>query len=653
MDTYKENEERQLQRLEELQRTCKSILSSHVVLLVTIGLLVAAAFLTMFYLRARNSTSRFTAQVALHYQPKSTQNVQPYNDKYVMHILAREAVRHQFIESLNASLDTDNNTGPKNIQIEQTFRQTNYFVVSLSAATEKDAVAFVNMFAELCILAYTDERMAYLESWKNVLEQNRNEFAAKIKENNDKMAQVEMKAVVLAPEKNYEFLQNRLTSERANLAKQEAALRAMEQQYKALEDSRGDILPGLLPNIGRIHKYQAELAGLEQELRKLRELYTDRNPKVKAVETRRLETEKEFHAFLEQNGLGVADMAFLESAPAVIKELDRVSEELESMRSVYEVQKELVASLNNDLESFVVNYPKRQELIRQQEKYASSMEKLDKTIMDINYLMPLVKNDLFIGERAQDAKEKLPFTKETISVTLLASVAITGIFALMLLVSGYFYGKVVSEEELDGLSGLRYLGIHPTANSKFEEGSSERLFFSGISHQFNMVKPLPKTLLMGSLPGGELSPEFVQAFAEDCSMGDRKVLVLNLVQAEGFKIPVERDLHRAAIAVYSNSKGYGYLPVSNLHSLESEEERKLRHDLLLLQKVFDLVCIVQNVPLSQDGMFLRQVSMMCDGAILAVGAKKTPRRLVRQLQENQSKVGLLVMTILSGRITSC
>ena len=168
-----------------------------------------------------------------------------------------------------------------------------------------------------------------------------------------------------------------------------------------------------------------------------------------------------------------------------------------------------------------------------------------------------------------------------------------------------------------------------------------------------MVKPLPKTLLMGSLPGGELSPEFVQAFAEDCSMGDRKVLVLNLVPAEGFKIPVERDLHRAAIAVYSNSKGYGYLPVSNLHSLESEEERKLRHDLLLLQKVFDLVCIVQNVPLSQDGMFLRQVSMMCDGAILAVGAKKTPRRLVRQLQENQSKVGLLVMTILSGRITSC
>ena len=294
-------------------------------------------------------------------------------------------LRHQFIESLNASLDTDNNTGPKNIQIEQTFRQTNYFVVSLSAATEKDAVAFVNMFAELCTLAYTDERMAYLESWKNVLEQNRNEFAAKIKENNDKMAQVEMKAVVLAPEKNYEFLQNRLTSERANLAKQEAALRAMEQQYKALEDSRADILPSLLPNIGRIHQYQAELAGLEQELRKLRELYTDRNPKVKAVETRRLETEKEFHAFLEQNGLGVADMTFLESAPAVIKELDRVSEELESMRSVYEVQQKLVASLNNDLESFVVNYPKRQELIRQQEKYASSMEKLDKTIMDINY----------------------------------------------------------------------------------------------------------------------------------------------------------------------------------------------------------------------------------------------------------------------------
>ena len=652
MDTYKEKEERQLQRLEELQRVCKSILGSHVELLVIFGILVAASFLTMFYLRAKNSLSRFTAQVALHYQPKSTQNVQPYNDKYVMHILAREAVRHQFIESLNASLDTDNASGPQNIQIEQTFRQTNYFVVSLSAATEKDAVAFVNMFADLCTLAYTDERMAYLENWKSVLEQNRQELAAKIQANNEEMAKVEMKAVVLAPEKNYEYLQNRLTSERANLAKQEAALRALEQQYKALEESRADILPGLLPNIGRIHQYQAELTALEQELRKLRELYTDRNPKVKAVEKRRAETEDEFRKFLEQNGLAAADMAFLESAPAVIKELDRVSEELDSMRGVYEVQKELIASLNSDLESFIVNYPKRQDLIRQQEKYASSMEKLDMTIMDINYLMPLIKNDLFIGERAREAQEKLPFTKENITLTLLATIAATGVFALLLLVFGYFYGKVAGVEEIDGLSGLNYLGILPTAKSKFEEGSSERLFFSGIAHQFNLVKPLPKTLLMGSLPGGEMGPDFVQAFAEDCSMGDRKVLVLNLVQSKSFKIPVDRDLHRTAIAFYSNSKGYGYLPVANLRCLQANEEGKMRQDMLLLQKMFDLICIVQSVPLSQDGVFLEQVSTMCDGAILSVGVKKTPRLTVRLLQKLQSKIGLSLMTILSGRIKS-
>ena len=640
-----------MQKLEELRRTFQSILGSHVVLLVFSLVVLCGCFLALFYIRAKSSNSRFSASVALHYQPKSTVNVQPYNDKYVMYVLSREAVRRQFYDSLGASGDLRDATGPQDIRIEQVFRQNNYYVVSLSAATEKDAVTFVNMLADMCTAAYDEERLSYLENWKSALEQNRQELIVQIEQINDKMAQLNVTAVMVAPEKNYEYLQNRLTSEKANLAKQEASLRALEQQYKALEKSKSDIFPLLLPNIGKIHEYQAELAKLDQEIRRLKEQFTERNPKVMAVEGRRARTEQEFHEFLEEKGLATTDMEFLESAPLVIKELDRVSGELESMRGVIDVQTKLVASLEKDLHDFNTNFPLRQDFIQQQAKLKGSLEKLDATISDINYLKPLVKDDLFVGEKARGAKEKLPFTKEAITISVLGAVAMTGGLALLLLVFGYFYGTVHGESEIDELSGLRYIGIIPSANSRLGHGESEHAFFSGVSHQFNMSKPLPAVLLIGSLPGGEMRPEFVQSFVEDCAVGEeRKVLVLTLVKAAEFKIPRDPGLHRCALAIYSGSNGY--LPVDDPQCLQASEEGKMRQDILLLRKLFDLICIVQEEPIDYNGLFLTQAATMCDATLLAVGVKKTPRRMLRMLQELQEKIGLSVMTVLTGRIKS-
>ena len=652
MDADSYNEVKRLEKLDEMRKAFQSILGSHIGLLVILFVVLLVGFLSLFYVKAKSSRARYEARVILHYQPVKTKNIQPYNDKYVMHILNRESLRKQFTADLTNGDGDQSGNGAHHIKIEQEGRQNDFFVISLAAATEKDAVFFVNKLAEMGVSAYIEERRANLETTKTMLEGKKSDFSAQMAEVSKELNELNFTAVMVAPERNYEFLQNRLTTEKAELSRQMAALAAREQHRKVLEESKADVYPSLLPNITRIIEYQEELDKVRKELRRVKEIYTSQNPKVVAVAGRLEALEEEFRGFLKSKGLDVDDLTFLESAPAVVKELDKVNSELASLQAKFEVQQKLVASIEEEIIEFNEKYPRRQQLVRQQEKFFDAIAKLDETLADITYLLPMVDKELFLGESAHDAAEHLPFTKESISLAVLGAVLVTCFLAFVLVLLGYQHGRVSSESEVESMANFRYLGILPSADSKLAEGLSDRLFFSGVSHQFNAVEPRPQVVLAARLPGGELRKEFISAFAEDCQGEEGgPVLVLEVVEAGTFKIPADRNLRRCSLAVYSESMGY--VPVGNLNYLTPREETKLRQDMLLLRKMFHLVCLVKSTPLTQDGVFLEQVATACDAAVVAIGMKQTPRRLVRRLRELQGKVRLTIMTVLSGRVKNC
>lgn len=652
MDTFTKNEQKRLEKLEEMRSAFQAILVAHIGFLATVFVAVLAGCLVFFYQKAKTSSVRYEAQVTLHYQPKQTKNVQPYNSQYVMSILSRQALRRQFANEVNNVNEAQSFSGAHDIKIEQVWKQNDAFVISLASATERDAVGFVNKLAELCTAAYAQERMANLVKLKDVMMEKKNDFAAEMDEITQQLEALNFTMVMVSPERNYEGMQGRLSGERTSLARLEANVKALESKRKALEESKADTYPALLPNIGRIREQQEEIEKIRKELEVARERFTERNPKVVALEKRLAASEQAFHDFLETKGLAVDDLEFLESAPALVKELDQVNEELGALELSLELQRKVVASLENDLKEFNEKYPKRQQLVKQQGKLADAMGKLDETLADINYLEPFVDDELFVGEVATGASEKLPFTKETISLATFGAVMVTGVLAFLVVLLGYRFGTISSEKEVEGLSETRYLGILPNAKSKLDSEVSARIFFSGISHQFNAVEPVPKVVLLGSLAGGEIPPGFVKAFAEDCAGEDeKKVLVLELVEAKRFKIPADRDLHRGALAVYTDAKGY--VPVEYVGFLQPKEEAKLRQDVLLLGKKYDLICVVTPGQLPEDGVFLEQVATFCDAAVLAVGMKRTPRRVVRKLNDLQEKNPMKVMTVLSGRVKNC
>ena len=95
------------------------------------------------------------------------------------------------------------------------------------------------------------------------------------------------------------------------------------------------------------------------------------------------------------------------------------------------------------------------------------------------------------------------------------------------------------------------------------------------------------------------------------------------------------------------SGGKGYLPVVSSHYLSPAEMMLLKQDLEILRKSYDLIFIRHFVSLRKDRLFLEQILDLCDGAVFAVGANKTPRKCLRRLITFHRQTQLPVMTILS------
>ena len=112
MDTFSEKELERLKKLEQLRRLLQTILGSHIRLLIVGFVVILALILTLTYLRAVHSPKRYEAQAILYYYPKQTGNIQAYNAKYVLQVLSRNDLRHQFLLE-NAHLGDNNDTPPQ------------------------------------------------------------------------------------------------------------------------------------------------------------------------------------------------------------------------------------------------------------------------------------------------------------------------------------------------------------------------------------------------------------------------------------------------------------------------------------------------------------------------------------------------------------
>lgn len=647
MEDLTEKEIEQLRRLDLLRQQIQIILKSHIVLLLIIFALFLGGVLTLIYLQTMFASNRYVARISLHYYPKQPGKIRPYEERFLLQLFNRPAIRYKFNKLLN-SKEFDGLHPSGNITVEVEKRKNTSFSVILFARTEQEAVAFTNGYARLCLQEYAEKRTADLKNWDKVLQQKKQDVFKQIQALDQKKAQLISPMQVLSPEKDFERLRTGISAHQTARTKLTFTLENLKAKQKRLQDNLKEINPKLLEHKQAIKEQTAELKNLEKEISVAQELYTEENPKLIALLSRRNLLQNRFEAFLKSSGLSLADTQALESAERISADLTAVTTEVEGKEEEIRVLDSEIETAQQTFNTLTKLMPRYQELNQQAASLRDSLQKLDESIAEINYLLVLIKDDLFITENATAAIEMPMFNKKNIGISIFSAVALTGLAAVMLALLEFLFGSVVAESEMTLRPELRYLGILPVSAKMFRSEAAQNLVFNLVCHRLQNIVPDSHVILLGALPGAKILPEFSTALEWLYSMAGKRVLFVDIVLADN----ADDSLPMPDTGIIAYSGTHGVLPISSKKYISPTEMELLKLDLATLWKSYDMIFFRHAISFRHDRLFLEQFIPLCDGLLIAVGLHRTPRKNLRLLAALQRETNLTVMTLLIDRVAS-
>ena len=170
MDESTDKELERLRQLDQLRKLIQLILGGRLIFLGILFSIILAGIIAVIYLRVTRSQTRYVARLSMHYYPKQTGKIKPYEQKFLLQMFNRPALRKNFIRALkNKEYANSRPTGAVAVKVEKK-RNSNNFSIQLKAKTEHEAVEFTNLFAKVCLQEYCNERTRDLKRWEEVLQ---------------------------------------------------------------------------------------------------------------------------------------------------------------------------------------------------------------------------------------------------------------------------------------------------------------------------------------------------------------------------------------------------------------------------------------------------------------------------------------------------
>jgi len=636
-----EQEQAQLRKLDQLRKLVQTILGHHLFLLIIIFILILGAVLSFVLMQVSYSSSRYLARLNLCYQPKQKGKIGQYDDRYVLQILKRKSTRVSFYSQRDGK-DSKRKQISGQIMFLTNRKQPHNFNILLHAGSEAEAVDFINEFGQVCINEYIKERTQDLEKWKKVLEDERKEIYGNMQKLNAEATQLTTPLNVVSPEKDYERLRTQMNDLQSSRVRLNYTLKNLNRHKAQLEKDLSTVNPMILTYQFEIKKFFTELEKLDKEISLAEELYTPENPKMITLLSRRNAERKRLADFLKSKGIGSADPQMLRTAEKLNTELKNVLQELETKNGELRILDGEIDGCRKRLQTLTQYRPKLQMLTQKRRNLQESMQRLDESISEINYMLLMVKEDLFIGEKASSAVGDQPFSKKRLAICIFAALALTAFFAALVVLLEFIFGRIANVKELMLYDEFHFLGVLPASEKMFNSEDRERLIFNKIFHKFQAEGH--HIIFTAALPGAKIISQLFDFFEWSFATTGRKMLIVDMVLAEEFDEIPDEDSDTILITF---SKGKCYLPLASKKFLSSSEAEMLKSDFQLLKEKYDYIFIRHSFTLRRSVLLLEQIAALCDGAIVAVAAGKTPRKSLRYLISTQLKINIPIMTVLT------
>lgn len=638
-------EERQLRRLNAFRRVLQIVAMRWLGVFLAVLVAVSAALAVLLVRRTGRSYTRAVVRTKLQFYPKSASKIPAMGEKQVFQILTRDAMVRDYIERMGLS-GVERLRAWQDLSIEQNRWDARLFEITAKANTEARAAAKANCFADICLEAYAAYRRAELEKWLETIDARRRELleaVVRIDADEQKLARAHG---VLAPEADVARLRATISEQKVQLSEVGVKLTNEALRVKRLKAELGAVSVKAFGRADELRDLQAELRRTEKEVARLRELYTEKNPRLAVVLKTRAEAQAKLDAFLRAHQMPSMTGAELERLTAVYERLKNAEVEREIQQSAKEALEKEIAAGERQLKTLADLLPQFEAFRRRRETIQPTIQGLEETISDIRYLQAAVAGDLTQVERAQGGRVASPYDRKNFLLGLGGGLAAAGGLLALLVLLDVLFGRVRNAREVGCYVGVRLLGA-AVPKARCPRGVAYKDALDRICFKIERATAANAVHFMGLLPGGTFVEELGEAMHWSLTMSGRRVVLVDVVPAKTFREPEGAEI---LTAVYLKG-GQGWFARANPQALSPSETKLLGEDLAALRARFDLVLLRCAEPVA-SALFLRQMLEIADASLFHVGAGATPRRFLRLLAREGEAAGKEPMIVVDGRLSA-
>lgn len=641
----RELEEEQIRRLNALRRILLIVAGRWLWVALAAFVAVAGTLTFLLVRRTARSCERVVVQTKLQFYPKSAAKIPAMDARQVFQILTRDTMVRDYIkrakltgvERLRAWID---------LSLTQNRWDPRLFEITVKANTEARAVEKANCFADICLEEYAAYRRAELEKWLKTIDARRQELLAQsaaLAADEQRLAQTHG---VLAPEADVERLRTTISEQKVRLSELDVKATNEDLRVKRLKAELGTVSAKAFGHADELKDLQEELRRAEKEIVRLRELYTDKNPRLAVVLKTRADCRARLDAFLKAHEMPAMTVAELERLTAVYEKLRNAEVECEIHRSGRTALAQEIAANERQLKTLSDLLPQFEAFRRQRETLQPTIQGLEETISDIRYLQASIAGDLTQVERATGGRIASPYAKKNFLLGLAGGLFAAGGLLTLLVLVDFLFGRVRNAREAACYLGVRSLGP-AVPKAACPAGVAYKDTLDRICLQIERETAEKAVHFMGVLPGGAFVDELGEAMHWLLTMAGRRVVVLDIVPAKTFEAPEGAEF----LASVCLMGGRGWFARANPLALSPSETKLLGEDIATLRTRFDLVLLRCAEPVTSD-IFLRQMLEIAEVPLFHVGAGRTPRAALRRLARDGAAVGKVPLVVVDGRLTA-
>ena len=602
-----------------LHKVAKGILRKWLWLLLLVFGVSFVLFSVFLVWHFAKSVHRFSAETKLLYNPRKVDKFDTMSEKQLMSVLDRGSLKRRVGETVSMP-DLEKQCLTLDLEIKQGLRQSgNIFTLTAQSGSWKGAVQKVNAYAEILLEEYVKYRRQDLSAQHEAMERRKKSYQEQLAEVESEESLSKGRTGVATPVQTLTALNALLSDQRRNLSMLDVEAANERVRMKRLEASVGASGAAIIANASTIRRRSAEIAAIDAEISKLREQYTDLNPKVRGkLDDRKIKID-EYKEFMKEKGIG--DIAVED-----IERIERAAFELSEVTTKLEVLAESKRSLEGEIK---INEARAATLT----SAVSTMERLrmrradieltikgfDEQLDTLGYLIAAVDTDLRQIEQAGGAGDAGPLRTRNFVIATGGAFVVTLALMLWLLSFEFVFGRVRGTEEISAWGDVLSLGSLPKPDCM--DAAEEKDILGVVALRFCDAEVPKGVVLVCRMEGAELQPRFREALDWSLAMAGHKPLMLNLVRTSEFNPP--EDATSLISVVYRDT--VGWFPVENRYSLAPTELQMLQADLAEIRKDHDEVFVLMPDGFRKGGSFFDQLLGVCDSVLLFIGAEKTPR----------------------------